>query len=390
MDGRTGPVRRTGSLLVTALLLLLGALLGGLTLRDAPGAARAGFGPVVGGRPAVAAGPGATAGAGRGPTSGPDAAGAPTGGSFDVAALAAAVSPGVVDVTATLAGDGARVAGTGIVVGADGLVLTNNHVVAGAAALSATEVVGGRTYRAEVLGYDRTGDVAVLRLAGAADLPTVTVGDPASVRTGDPVLGLGNAGGVGGAPSAAPGTVTALDRTITVTDERTGGTRDLGGLIQVAADIRPGDSGGPLVDAAGQVIGIDTAASVGMRYATLSGEGYAIPIDVAVRVLRDVLAGGGPDVHVGATASLGLSVVPARRQYGALVTGVDAGSPAARAGVGRGDIVTAVAGRAVEDPDTLAALLEGRHPGELVSLAWQDRWGTPYQAQVRLVAGPPA
>ena len=179
---------------------------------------------------------------------------------LDVSAVAAAVDPGLVDVNSTLGYQHAQGAGTGIVLQSSGLILTNNHVIRGATALSVTDIGNGQTYPATVVGYDRTHDIAVVQAQGASGLTTARFGNSDAVAVGDQILGIGNAGGVGGSPSTAPGNVTALNQTITVNDD-SGGSAPLGGLIQIAADIQPGDSGGPLVNTSGEVVGIDTAAA---------------------------------------------------------------------------------------------------------------------------------
>ena len=180
-----------------------------------------------------------------------------TGGPADAGAIAARVDPGVVDIDTTLEYPGERAEGTGIVLTSNGEVLTNNHVIEGATAISVTDVGNGRTYVARLLGYDRTSDVAVLQLENASGLRTVSLGNSSSVRVGEGIVGIGNAGGTGGTPSYAGGSVTALDQSITASDEATGTSENLAGLIETDADIRPGDSGGPLVNGSGRVVGMD-------------------------------------------------------------------------------------------------------------------------------------
>ena len=153
-----------------------------------------------------------------------------------------------------------------MVLSSDGKVLTNNHVISGATSISVTDIGNGKTYSAKVVGYDRTHDVAVLQLQNASGLQTTPLGDSSKVSVGDSVVGVGNAGGVGGTPSAAAGTVTALNQTITASDDGNGTSEQLSGLIQVNADIQPGDSGGSLVNSQGQVVGIDTAGSTATSY----------------------------------------------------------------------------------------------------------------------------
>ena len=134
-------------------------------------------------------------------------------------------------------------AGTGMVINASGLVLTNNHVIYHATKITATVASTGRTFTATVLGYDKSGDIALLQLRNASRLKTVPVGNSSSVKTGIPVVALGNAEGQG-TITATPGRVTALGQTITASED--GGSTDsetLHGMIQTNADIVPGDSG---------------------------------------------------------------------------------------------------------------------------------------------------
>jgi len=195
----------------------------------------------------------------------------------DAAAIAAKVEPGVVDIYTEL-GPGQMGAGTGVIVTPGGEVLTNNHVIAGAIRISVTVVETGRRYAAVVVGADPTEDVAVLRIQGASGLKTITIGDSSKVKVGDPILALGNAGGVGGPPNIVSGTVQALEQTITATDFDGSNAETLTGLIQIDASLQPGDSGGPLVNRAGEVIGIDTAASGNRRFRSTGSVGFAIPI----------------------------------------------------------------------------------------------------------------
>ena len=130
-------------------------------------------------------------------------------GPADAAAIASRVDPGLVDVNITVDYGRAQGAGTGMVVSPDGLVLTNNHVIDGATSISVTDVGNGKTYRARVAGYDQGKDVAILKLSGATGLQTVTIAHPSKVSAGQEVVGIGNAGGTGGTPSYAGGSVPA-------------------------------------------------------------------------------------------------------------------------------------------------------------------------------------
>ena len=209
--------------------------------------------------------------------------------SIDLPALAARIDPGLVNISSSLDEPGTGVAGTGIVLDSSGEVLTNNHVIRGATSIAVTDVGNGRTYPATVMGDDAKHDIAVLQLQGASGLETVSIGDSSDVAVGDEIAAIGNAGGGGGTPSATVGTVTVLDRAVSVSDSATGGVEQLAGLFQFTALVQPGDSGGPLVNTAGQVIGVVTAASVG--FGPSGGEGFAIPINDAIAISKHIHAG---------------------------------------------------------------------------------------------------
>jgi S1-C subfamily serine protease len=313
--------------------------------------------------------------------------------SAQVAAIAAKVNPFVVDVNTTLGYANGKAAGTGIVLTSDGLVLTNNHVVSGATSISVTDVGNGKTYTATVVGYDRSHDIAVLRLAGASGLATATLADSSTVNTGDSVVAVGNAGGTGGTPTAVGGTVSALNQSITAQDESSGSSEQLTGLIEVAADIEAGDSGGPLVNSSGQVIGIDTAAASSggnqfQQQASTTGDGFAIPINTAITIAKQIEAGtASSTVHIGTTAFLGIEV-SGQSSAGAAVVGTLSGSPAAAAGLGAGDVIQSLNGKTVDSATTLTTLLDGYHPGDKVKVGWVDASGQSHTSTITLTTGP--
>jgi S1-C subfamily serine protease len=323
-----------------------------------------------------------------------------TGAPSDVSAIAAKVDPALVDVNLTEA-DGSAAEATGIVLTPSGLVLTNNHVVDGAATIKATDLGNGRTYSATVLGYDQSADVALIQLQGASGLATATLGNSASAMVGLPVVAIGNAGGTGGTPSAAGGKVVALDRQIMASDSGDGTSEQLSGLIETNADIQPGDSGGPLVNASGQVLAVDTAASDGFSFGSLSNsqtQGFAIPIDVATAIVSQIQSGqASAAVHIGPTAFLGVEVESADQagfgfggssNSGALIADVLSGSPAAQAGLVAGDTIVSVNGRSVASPDTLTTLVGTYRPGERVTIGWVDQSGGHHTSTVTLASGP--
>ncbi|MER7276262.1 trypsin-like peptidase domain-containing protein [Dactylosporangium sp. NPDC000244] len=303
---------------------------------------------------------------------------------LDTATIVATVNRSVVNITSTLGLRNARAAGTGVVIGSTGLVLTNNHVIAGATAISAVTVANGRSFAATVVGYDRTHDIAVIQLAGVSGLTRLGVADSSRVQVGDEIVAVGNAGGNGG--ESVTGSVTGLNRTITAQDPEGGGSQRLSGLIQVAADIKPGDSGGPLVDRGGRLIGINTAASTD----TGQGVGFAIPSNAALAIAQRITNGESSDtVHIGPTALLGVTASDAGgKAGGAEVSGVLAGSPAERAGIGAGDVIRTVDDEDVAGASSLTALIDAHQPGDTVRVTWMDRGGRTHTANIRLATGP--
>ena len=309
-----------------------------------------------------------------------------------IAAVAAKVDPALVDIDTVLGAQNGEAAGTGIVIGSDGVVLTNNHVVAGATSITVTDIGNHKNYRAAVVGYNRSGDIAVLQLSGASGLATATLAPSTTVKAGDSVVAIGNAGGTGGTPSAVGGVVSAVDQSITAQDEGTGSSEQLTGLIEVNANILAGDSGGPLLTTSGEVIGVDTAASASFQYQAAGGDGFAIPIGTATTIADQIRAGrSSSTVHIGATAYLGIETSGSRGytgQSGPVVLGVVAGSPAESAGLQRGDVITSVAGDPVDSATALTTVLDRYHPGDRVKLAWTDVTGQSHSSTVKLATGP--
>jgi S1-C subfamily serine protease len=305
------------------------------------------------------------------------------------AAQAASLSTGVVDVSTNLAYQNASAAGTGMVLTASGEILTNNHVIRGATTIRVTDPSTGRTYAATVVGYSVASDVAVLQLSGASHLHPIVRGNSANVRVGQRVTAVGNAGGVGGKPSSSTGKITGVGRTIVASDGE-GLSEQLVGLIRTNARLQPGDSGGPLLNAAGRVIGMDTAASVGFQLQS-ANESYAIPINRALALAKQMEAGvASANVHVGSTAFLGVSVGPAAGgQAGALVAEVVPGSPADHAGIVAGDTITALDGQTIATYDGLGPMLLQHAAGDTVTLDWLDQTGTAQTASIQTAAGPP-
>ncbi len=402
-EGSRGPSTRLWLVVALVLALVVGAAAGGLASRtvltrstdsaSAPSSASQGSTGRSGGATSQAPG-----------TDGSGSAGSQSSGSGSTGSMsswsevAAAVNPGVVDITSRMPqGVGA---GTGMVLSADGEVLTNNHVVEGASEIVVTVVSTGESYRASVVGTDPNDDVAVLRLSGAQDLTTIPIGDSDGLEVGDQVAAIGNAGGRGGTPSVATGRVTALDQQITASDQDGSNAETLTEMIQVDANVVPGDSGGPLVDTSGKVVGMNTAAaaSAGMtgpmrRFSGGSGggEGYAIPINkarsIAEQLSKDGNGAAGSGAN-GSTSTGGFLGVQVQEGIGggAEVVGVQAGSPAAKAGLAAGDTIVALDGTAIETADELVSALSDHAGGDQVTVTWADADGAMHRTTVTLAS----
>jgi S1-C subfamily serine protease len=308
------------------------------------------------------------------------------------------IDSGVVVIDTNLAYQGNAAAGTGMVLTSSGEVLTNNHVISGATTIKVVVPKTGHSYRARVLGYDRTADVALLQLQGASDLKTVSISS-AKLPLGATVTALGNAGGNGSITSAT-GTVTGLGKSITASDDA-GGSEQLTGLIETNAGVEPGDSGGPLVNSQGQVVGMDTAASSRFGFQDISAtDAYAIPIAKALTIAHAISSSkASATVHIGATAFLGIEVESVDASgygyggrgasaSGALIAGVVSGGPAASAGLAAGDVITAINGHTVSSPAAISALVLTKKPGAKIRVAYVDQSGTSHTAIVTLGSGP--
>ena len=248
--------------------------------------------------------------------------------------------------------------GSGVIVSRDGVVLTNAHVVGRASAVQ-VGLADGRSLRGRVIGMDETIDVAVVRVE-ASNLPAAPIGDSDRLEVGQSAIAIGNPLGL--ERTVTSGVVSAVNRSPR--------GFDLAGLIQTDAAISPGNSGGPLVDSRGRVIGINTAVLAG---AGASGLGFAVPINLANDVVRQVLTTGRvtrafigigyADVDPELARQFGLPV-----REGIIVGRVEAGSPAARAGIRQQDIIVRANGTAITSGGDLRRLLRSLTPGSTLRL----------------------
>lgn len=293
---------------------------------------------------------------------------------------------GVVLVNTNLALENASAAGTGIVLTKDGEVLTNNHVIRGATTIKVAVPATKKTYSATVVGYDIVDDIALLKLQGATNLATATRGNSATLKLGASTTAVGNANG-GGKLVVTHGRVTALNKTISVQDDN-GDVHALANLIQTSARLVPGDSGGPLLDAKGRVIGIDAAGSPTFAF-DANAPGYAIPINKAWTIVGQIRAGrSSATVHIGETAFVGL-FVQAGPSGSLVVQDIVAGSPAAQAGLVKGDTVTSIDSRPVTTFDDVRDVLFAHHPGDSITVGYTDTLGNQTSTTIVLASGPP-
>ncbi len=256
--------------------------------------------------------------------------------------------------------------GSGFIIDAAGHIITNDHVVADAERLTVS-LPDGRLFRAETVGRDPRTDLAVIKITGN-DLPVVPLGTSQDLAIGQWVIAIGNALGLPGGPTVTVGVVSAVGRTARP-DETF-----LFDLIQTDAAINPGNSGGPLIDLAGRVIGINTLGAGLVRPGLQAqGIGFAIAIDTAKPLTQQIIDTGRvehPYLGVGLVynnpifaAQDGLPNVA-----GAVILQVEAGSPAAKAGLAPQDIITAADNEELVDESTLYRILSRRKPGDTLRL----------------------
>jgi serine protease Do len=254
--------------------------------------------------------------------------------------------------------------GSGVIISPDGYIVTNNHVVDGAVDMRVT-MSDRRVLSAKLIGTDPLTDLAVIKVDGH-NLPSVPWGDATKLRPGQTVLAFGNPFGL--RFTVTRGIVSALNRP----NPSASDARKPGQFIQTDAAINPGNSGGPLVDARGEVVGINTFLI--SNSGTFSGMGFAIPTQI-VRPTVEALIRDGKVSH--GYMGLGITdVTPENAKFfdsndnrGAIVTQVEANSPAAKAGLKVGDLITSINGHEVSDASQLQVIVGQTHPGTTIKLA---------------------
>ncbi len=307
-------------------------------------------------------------------------------------ATAAAVSPSVVSIT--VASSSAEGQGSGVVIDGKGHILTNNHVVAGAGQNAKLTVTlnDGRTYAATVAGTDPSTDLAVITLTNPpSNLTPIAIGNSDSIKVGDPVMAIGNPLGLAG--TVTTGIVSALNRPVTTAAEdnsqgqqqnpfgqgspqpQSSGTGDVvTNAIQTSAAINPGNSGGALVNASGQLVGINSAiaslgSSSGSSQSGSIGIGFAIPANEAKSIATQLIdKGTAAHAFLGVSLSDGTASDGTSQRAGAQVSELSANTPAAQAGLKKGDVVVAVDGDRVDSALALVANIRERGVGDKVSL----------------------
>ncbi|WP_433198538.1 S1C family serine protease [Nocardia sp. CA-107356] len=309
---------------------------------------------------------------------------------LDPVVVAQSVEPALVNISTSSPPLGLGAAGSGIVLTADGQVLTSHHVVKGADTVTVTDVGNGAVYDAKVLGYDASADIALLELSGAADLVIARVGNSADLRVHEQVLAIGNAGGTGGTPTSVQGNITDLNSTIVALNTSDLTRKSLTGMVEIAAVVSAGQSGGALADPGGAVVGVITAASGETAHDVgRTPNGYAVPIDTAMRVVYQIRSGTPTEtVHIGPTATLGVLISDANPS-GARVDVALYGLPAHAAGLVDGDVITSIDGRDISTAKALRAAINVRKPDDTVLLGVTGVGGARRAVSVVLALGTP-
>jgi putative serine protease PepD len=268
------------------------------------------------------------------------------------------VAPGVVDINVTSSGLGSggqsQAEGSGFVIDSSGDIVTNQHVVAGATSIK-VRFQDGTVEKATLVGTDPSTDIAVIKVSGDSSLlHPLTFGDSSALQVGDEVAAIGSPFGL--PESMTRGIVSALNRTITAPNHFS-----ISGSIQTDAAINHGNSGGPLLNMSGQVVGVN--AQIESDSGGNDGVGFSIPSN-AVKSVANTLIAGQTVQH----AYLGVQIGDSPSGTGAEVSTVKADTPASKAGLKAGDVITAIDGDPVESADDLTAKINAHKPSQKVTL----------------------
>ena len=318
-----------------------------------------------------------------------------------VANIVSKVTPAVVSIISETRSSGysyffssgtTQSAGTGMIVSKDGYVLTNKHVIDGATKVTVVTDAGDTYDDVDIVGEDPLNDVAYLKINGAKDLPTIALGDSKTVAVGQPVLAIGNALGAY-QNSVTQGIISGTGRSVTAGDSNGNNQETLTDMLQTDAAINPGNSGGPLVNAAGEVIGINTAVAT-----SANGLGFAIPISATKGMLNRIMEGGKAE-----RAYLGLTYVTVTAEvakeaklsvnHGAYIYNSSSRSgeaivkngPADKAGIKTKDVITKVGNVEVGRAGSISTLIGEYKVGDPVQLTYV-RDGKEYTTNVTLEA----
>ena len=318
-----------------------------------------------------------------------------------VANIVSKVTPAVVSIISETRSSGysyffssgtTQSAGTGMIVSKDGYVLTNKHVIDGATKVTVVTDAGDTYDDVDIVGEDPLNDVAYLKINGAKDLPTIALGDSKTIAVGQPVLAIGNALGAY-QNSVTQGIISGTGRSVTAGDSNGNNQETLTDMLQTDAAINPGNSGGPLVNAAGEVIGINTAVAT-----SANGLGFAIPISATKGMLNRIMGGGKAE-----RAYLGLTYVTVTAEvakeaklsvnHGAYIYNSSSRSgeaivkngPADKAGIRTKDVITKVGNVEVGRAGSISTLIGEYKVGDTVQLTYV-RDGKEYTTNVTLEA----
>jgi serine protease Do len=275
--------------------------------------------------------------------------------------------------------------GSGFIVDPHGYIITNYHVVRGATSILVklkSDPAGSAGHPATVVGYDKDTDLAVLKINVDHPLPTVTMGNSASMQVGDEVIAIGEPLAL--TQTVTHGIISAKDRTIDPT-----ASGQFKHYIQTDAAINPGNSGGPLVNMKGQVIGVNTA--IYTETGGFQGIGFAMPSNTVINIYNQLI---GPE-HKVIRGSLGIQFQPNlppavahvyHFKSGVLISSVIPGTPAQKAGLKNGDIITSINGQPVKDGDDLVNIITAKKPGTSVTVGYINNAGQQKTAEVGIIS----